>query len=140
MINNEHYYRALNVMDRIDEIREEKGIIKTEFGKQLGHTMPYYHVTYNGFRIIKFSTLVNFAKVLDISVEYLLTGRNKDIFKPVKLDLELISSKRGKRFPNYLRVIKHYIKQGRTKDINLKTLFEFEHYLNIPVTNLLRGE
>jgi transcriptional regulator with XRE-family HTH domain len=139
MITNEHYYRAINIMDRVDELREKKGICKTQIGKQQGFTPPYYHSFYNGCRAIRINSLYNIAKVLNVSVEYLLTGKNQDMFKDFKLDFDMILNNDKTGVPTRLRVIKHYLKTGKAKDISVKTLFEFEHYLKIPAIKLIGG-
>lgn len=139
MITNEHYYRAINIMDIIDELREKKGICKTQIGKQQGFTPPYYHSFYNGCRAIRINSLYNIAKVLNVSVEYLLTGKKQDTFKDFKLDFSNIINNDKTGVPTRLRVIKHYLKSGKAKDISVKTLFEFEHYLKIPAIKLIGG-
>ena len=68
MITNDHYYRALNIMDKIEEIRVEKNIKKTDIGKELGYTKAYYQACYDSCRTLKVSTLIKFAKAVNVSV------------------------------------------------------------------------
>lgn len=140
MITNEHYYTALNIMDRIEEIRINKNIQRTQFGDDLGFTKAYYYAFYNSCRIIKTSSLINFAKILNVSVEYLLTGKNLTQYKDFKLDFNKIINCKAQKLPNSLKVIKCKLKKGVTKDINIKTLFEFEYYIKIPAIKLIGGE
>ena len=140
MITNEHYYRALNIMDRIEEIRVEKNIKKSDIGKELGYTKAYYQAFYDACRTIRLSSLINFAKGLDISVDYLLTGKNKQPYKDFKLNYNLITDSKIKYLPNSLQVIKGRLKRKETDNISIKSLFEFEHYLNIPAIKLIGGE
>lgn len=139
MITNEHYYRALAIMDRIEEIREQKGIPKVAFAKKLGYTLSLYHVTYDNCRIVKISMLIKFAKVLDVSVEYLLTGKNLEPFKDFELNFDGITQAKTRGTSNSLRVIKHRLKSKKSNDIVLKTLFEFEYYLKTPAIKLIGG-
>ena len=139
MITNEHYYRALNVMDKIEEIRVKKGIAGYKIGKFLGHTPSYYYTAYDNCRTIKVSTLIKLAKSLDISVEYLLSGKNKEEFKPFEFNLDIIKNTKVKYLPNRLRVIKCRIVKNKANNISLKTLFEFEHYLKISAIKIIGG-
>jgi transcriptional regulator with XRE-family HTH domain len=140
MITNDHYYRALNIMDRIEEVRLEKKILKSEIGKKLGYSSAYYQVCYDNCRTLKVSTLIKFAKAVDISVEYFLTGKNKQEFKSFEFNLEVIKNTKIKYIPNSLKVIKCRMKKEKAKDITIKTLFEFEKLYRIPAIKLIGGE
>lgn len=140
MITNNNYYRALAIMDRVESIREEKNITKCYIGKILGYTKPWYHSAYNSFRTLKISTLIKFAEVLDVSVEYLLTGKNKKDYKPFNVNYDLLFQQKKRGIPIHLRPIKTQIKKGRTKSITIKTLFEFEEFYKIPAIKLIGGE
>ena len=140
MITNDHYYRALNIMDRIEEIRVEKNIKKSDIGKELCFTKAYYQAFYDACRTIRLSSLINFAKGLNVSVNYLLTGKNKQPYKDFRINYNLITDSKIKYLPNSLQVIKGRLKRKETDNISLKSLFEFEHYLNIPAIKLIGGE
>ena len=140
MITNEHYYRALNIMDRVEEIRLEKNIKKTDIGKELGYTKAYYQACYDSCRTLKVSTLIKFAKAVNVSVEYFLTGRNKQEFKSFEFNLDVIKNTKIKYIPNSLKVIKCRLKKEKAKDITIKTLFEFEKFYKIPAIKLIGGE
>lgn len=140
MRTNNNYYRALAIMDRIEEIREEKQIGKTIFGKKLGYTRQYYYSSYDNCRCIKIRTLNTMAKALDISIEYLLTGKNKQPYKHTDINFDLIKNTKIKKLPNYLQSIRSYLRKGRCKDLNTKSLFEFEQYSKIPAIKLIGGE
>ena len=136
---NDNYYRALNIINRIDEVREEKGIGKTIFGKRMGYSRQYYYSSYDNCRCIKVKTLNKMARGLDISVEYLLTGRNKQPYKHIDVNFDLIINTKIKKLPNYLHAVRSYLKTGRCKDLNIKSLFEFEQYSKIPAIKLIGG-
>lgn len=139
MKTNENYYRALNIIDRIEELRLEKGIGKTVFGKKLGYTRQYYYSSYDNCRCIKVRTLNTMAKALDVSIEYLLTGKNKQSYKEFEVNFNMIVTSKMKKLPNYLQSIRSYLKSGRCKDLNTKSLFEFEQYSKIPAIKLIGG-
>ena len=140
MINNECYYMALNVVDRLEEIRQQKNISKYQIGKNLGHTGAYYQAFYDSCKTPKISTLIKLAKSIDVSIEYLLTGKNKDSFIEFNLNYELITNTKIKYLPNRLQVIKGRLKRQETNDFALKSLFEFEKYYNIPAIKLIGRE
>lgn len=140
MILNDNYYRALDIINRIEEIREEKNITRTEFGKQMGLSQSYYYVVYDNCRIIRINTLVKIAKILNISIEYLFTGKNKQPFKDFKINYDKIINAKTIKMPNRLRVIKSNLKRNKTSNIMLKTIFDFERQLNISAIKLIGGK
>lgn len=139
MKTNENYYRALNIIDRIEEIREEKRIGKTIIGKTLGCSKQYYYSAYDNCRCLKVKTLDRIAKILDVSLEYLLTGKNKEPYKKIDINFDLIKNTKIKKLPNYLQSTRSYLRSGRCTDLNTKSLFEFEEYSKIPVIKLIGG-
>lgn len=140
MITNEHYYRALNIMDRIEEVRELKGISKTVIGKSLNHTEPYYHAAFNFSRIIRIDTLMKYARVLDVSVAYLLSNGKMDTFKEFEINYDNIINRHTKKLPLRLRALRSQLKKYKDKHLTVKSLFEFEHYYKIPAIQLIGGE
>lgn len=139
MIFNEHYYRALNVVDRIEEVRESKGICKTEFGKQLNFTRAYYYSFYNPCRTLRVIRLQKVAKVLNVSVDYLLTGKKLKEYKDFQYNTDKIINCDRLKLSNRLKVIRRKLETGVIRNITVKTLFEFEHDLNIPAIKLIGG-
>lgn len=139
MITNDHYYRALNIMNRVEEVRTERKISRTTFGKQLGHTIAYYQAFYDSCRAIKVMSVIKFAKVLDVSVEYLLTGKKKEPYKEFNLNYDYIINSKVKGLPNSLKVIKSKLKLGHCSDMSTKTLYEFEKQLKVPAIKLIGG-
>lgn len=140
MITNEHYYRALNIMDRIEEVRELKGISKTVISKSLNCTDPYYHSAFNFSRIIRIDTLMKYARVLDVSVAYLLSNGKMDTFKEFEINYDNIINKHSKKLPLRLRVLRSYLKKNTRKHLTVKSLFEFEYYYKTPAIKLIGGE
>lgn len=136
---DQYYYIALAIMDRVEEMRLEKNIPKVKFGKELGFTTPYYHVLYNRCGTLRINTLIKVAKVLDVSVEYILSGKNYDVYKPFKIDYTILLTTIRKGMPLKLRVIKSMLKHNPNKHIMIKTLFEFEDFLKTPAIKLIGG-
>lgn len=140
MISNEHYYTALNIIDKIEELREELGVPKVEIGNKLGFSKPYYHALYNSGRTLKVNNLIKLAKILNVSVGYLLGNNPKKEYKEFDLDYSLIVNTKVFKLPNRLSAIRSKIKNDGIKYLNVKTLFEFEHYTKIPAIKLIGGE
>lgn len=140
MITNEHYYTALNIMDKIEEIREESGVSKVEFGRKLGFTKPYYHALYNSGRTMKISSLIKLSQILNISVGYLLGNNAKKEYQHFDLDYSLLINTKVFKLPNRLSAIRSKLKNNNTKFLTVKTLFEFEYYTKIPAIKLIGGE
>lgn len=139
MITTPEYYQALNVVDKIEEIREEKNISKVELGKKLGVTDPYYHSIYNCCRVLRIDTLYRIAEVLDVSVGYFLNNEKRQPFKSFKINYSKIINDKTLRLPNRLKVTKSKLRYNPNKNITLKLLFEYEYYLKIPAIKLIGG-
>lgn len=139
MITNEHYYRSLNIMDRIEEVRLKKHISRVEFGDRLGKSKAYYQAFYDACRGLRIESVINFAKILDVSVDYLLSGKKEEPYRDFKLDFSKITTSKVRKLPNTLKVIKCNLKKNKIKSMTVKTLFEFEHYLSISAIELIGG-
>jgi DNA-binding Xre family transcriptional regulator len=138
MKNNDAYYRAIGVIDRIEEVREERGISKPQVGLRLGLTKEYYYSFYNIARAIQVDTLLKIAKVLDVNVEYLLEGRYKSNYKDNNYGLERIINCKCK-LNGSLATIRCKLRKGVTKSITIKTLLEFEEVSKIPAIELIKN-
>lgn len=139
MITTPEYYQAINVVDKIEEIRIEQKITKVEFGKKLGLTDPYYHAIYNCCRVLRVDTLYKMAKILNVSVGYLLGNEQRQDFKSFNINYSEIFNDKTLRLPNRLKVIKSNLKKNSNKHIMIKTLFEYESMMKKPAIKLIGG-
>jgi transcriptional regulator with XRE-family HTH domain len=137
MKNTEGYYLALAAIDRLDEVRAEKGISKTNLSKKLGCNYTYYNVSYHLCRIYKIDTLVKLAKTIDVSVEYILSGKNKQPYVDFNIDFSQIINTKIANLPDSLGTIRTRLKRKPNTSINLKTLYDFEQALKIPASKLI---
>ena len=71
------YYETLFVMDRIEDLAVRKFVTLSNFGRKFGKSPAWaYNALCNGsnFKIKKINEI---AKLLDVNLEYLFTGKNK---------------------------------------------------------------
>ena len=147
----DNFYVALNIMDRINDEVITKFGCPCRFSKYMNRSRAYWGTTYNRAGSFFIQNLVKWAKAVDLSVEYLLTGKNKSPYRPVAIcydDLILEYSKFAKdklrtnsrRTPQRLRVLMHFIKNDRSRKLDLRILLDFEDLLNIPAYKLVFKE
>lgn len=139
--NSENYYVVLNIMDRIAEHALEKFGTYAKFSRALGYTDPYFYQITNLEHFFKINNLIKAAKALDLSVEYLLTGKRKEPFNDEKLSVKNVLKLKVPKYAinNSLCSIQCHIKSGRTKSMNIKTLLEFESASGVKAMDILRG-
>lgn len=130
MISDDSYYDSLRILDRLEEVRTEKGKTKSYISTSLGYSPQYYAKIITCSSINKLDTLVKFCKVLDISLEYILTGRNYSAYKEIEICydkfLELYDTLKYKyRIPNNLTSTVSNFRKGSHKHFLIRTLFEF---------------
>lgn len=138
--NTESYYKALAIIDRIEEIRKEKNIKMTDFGVNLGHTFAYWSVIFISARCMRLNTLDNIARTLDVSLEYLIYGTNKKEYDyPVDVN-KIPEYTKGKKI--YLsdsqKSIISKIRQGKQKDISMNMFFQIEEKIKENLLNIIK--
>lgn len=130
-------YELYNILDRLNEFNI---VNDCQFSKKLGMHPAWWARYYRrDLCCPKVLKLYEFAKKLDVSFEYLLTGRHKGSFVELKLDIKNIwKNYRVKKISNQkLSALVHYIKIGATKDIHVDSLFAFSGALGIEPVKLL---
>lgn len=135
----ETYYKCLNVLNRIEEMRIKRGLSGYAFSRLLGCTKAYWCIKYTQATLPRFSTLNHMAKVLDVSLDYLLHGGNCGKYEEVTLDFKDLANKLYYKMSNIkddLSPTLSYIRSGRQHDLSLLLYFRLEERLK---TNLLKG-
>ena len=136
MINNDYFYCAIDIIEKIEKLRQEKKIPKKEIGKRLGYTVQYYYSLYNSNKVMTVNTLIGVARALDVNVGYLLGNMPMGKYEDFKVDYSTIIKNKAKYSPT-LATIRSKIKNKTTKNITVKTLLEFEQVLKIPAIELI---
>lgn len=139
------YYKALAILDRINDEIYKKYRTAYEFSRQMGWKAPCtWGVNYNLSRIPKPPMIQKIAKVLDVSVEYLFDGKERKPYTECTLSLNRIikewrSRKKSTKIScRFSPMIANY-KNG-LHSISLPTAFEFEEIFKIPAYQLLFEE
>lgn len=83
LINREENMKKNNqkFAERLKELREEKGVTQSEIAFDLGIKQPTYHQWESEKRSPSGETLVKLADYFDVSLDYLLDRKKKEIKK-----------------------------------------------------------
>ena len=116
------YYDSLSVYDRVVEEAIKKYSNLSKFADELGLCRSTF---YNKVSL-RTDNLLKCAKVLNISVNYLLTGKKKDVYKPVEARYNMIrTQKLPKNTDNCLRVVKCQLNKGIKKHLTVRSVLRF---------------
>lgn len=143
-MKNDSYYIVFNIVDRINDEIIKKFRAGWRFSEYIKKSRQYWNVIYSRASIGP-KNLIMLAEALDLSVEYLITGKNRGPYIPVKIDytrlfaehkkLTRIHHQDGGRFSNSIAAcICKTKKKGHI--LSFKTLFALEEELRIPIYKL----
>ena len=116
------YYDSLSVYDRVVEEAIKKYSNLSKFANELGLCRSTF---YNKISL-RTDNLLKCAKVLNISVNYLLNGKKKDVYKPIEARYNMIrTQKLPKNTENCLRVVKCQLNKGIKKHLTVRSVLRF---------------
>lgn len=122
MKDDDAYYDSLSVYDRVVEEAIQKYGFLSKFANELGLDKTSF---YNKISL-RTDTLLKCAKVLNISVNYLLTGKKKDVYKTIE---ERYTMVRTQKFPkntdNTLLVIRSQLNKVIKKHLTVRSVLRF---------------
>lgn len=122
MKDDDAYYDSLSVYDRV----VEEVILKYGYLSKFADEVGLCRSTFYNKISLRTDTLLRCAKVLNISVNYLLTGKKKDVYKPIE---ERYTMVRAQRFPkntdNTLLVIRSQLNKGIKKHLTVRSVLRF---------------
>ena len=122
MKDDDAYYDSMSVYDRVVEDAIQKYSNLSKFAKELGLNRSTF---YNKISL-RTDNLLKCAKVLNISVNYLLTGKKKDVYKPVEARYTMIRTQNlPKNTENCLRVVKCQLNKGIKKHLTVRSVLRF---------------
>lgn len=138
-MNDDSYYRCLGVIDRINEEAISKFGSGYKFSKALGRNTSWWNVRYSAATFPRLENINTYAKLFNVSVDYLLTGKNrKPYYSMVVCCGRLYNEYKSHKIPvdkcKKYAPIMFRVKQGH--EVNLSTLFDFENMFNIPAYEL----
>ena len=116
------YYDSLSVYDRVVEEAIKKYSNLSKFADELGLCRSTF---YNKISL-RTDNLLKCAKVLNISVNYLLTGKKKDVYKPIEAHYTMIRTRKlPKNTDNCLLVVKCQLNKGIKKHLTVRSVLRF---------------
>lgn len=122
MKDDDAYYDSLSVYDRVVEEAIQKYSFLSKFADEVGLCRSTF---YNKISL-RTDNLLKCAKVLNISVNYLLTGKKKDVYKPIEPRYTMIrTQKLPKNTDNCLRVEKCQLNKGIKKNLTVRSVLRF---------------
>ena len=132
------YYRAQDILDRIEFVRKKKAMYASHLSKALGKCSAYWSVKYDAVNALRLSTAMKIAKAIDKSVEYILYGTNDGPYTEKDIDIrrlpEYTFNKKNK-LTGSQRSILSRIRQGKQNDIQMDIFFSIEEIIG---KNLLK--
>lgn len=144
-LNEKYYYEALGITQRCcDELLFKFGTL-SKASRKFGYLKPVFYQYSFGLASFSSSKIFEIAKKLNLSVEYLITGKNRAEYIPFEYGLENILKEHKKLewgdspdFGSY-QVILHLIKKKPKKSIRISTLLELSRVYKKSVTYLIGG-
>ena len=122
MKDDNAYYDSMSVYDRVVEEAIKKYSNLSKFANELGLDKTSF---YNKISL-RTDTLLKCAKFLNISVNYLLTGKKKDVYKPIEARYTMIrTQKLPKNTDSCLRVVKCQLNKGIKKHLTVRSVLRF---------------
>lgn len=122
MKDDDAYYDSMSVYDRVVEEAIQKYSNLSKFADEVGLCRSTF---YNKISL-RTDTLLKYAKVLNISVNYLLTGKKKDVYKPIDARYTMVRTQNlPKNTENCLRVVKCQLNKGIKKHLTVRSVLRF---------------
>lgn len=119
---NDSYYLRLNVIDRIEELAKERFDNLSKFSKAVGDSPTCFYTRILNGVSLRVAKLNKIAKVLNVNIEYLFTGKNKKPYNGY-IDLEKVKKLKFPRDKSNLQVMRSNLKNGKRKDLNISSMF-----------------
>ena len=122
MKDDDAYYDSLSVYDRVLDEAIKKYSNLSKFADELGLCRSTF---YNKISL-RTDNLLKYAKVLNISVNYLLTGKKKDVYKPIEARYTMVrTQKLPKNTENCLRVVKCQLNKCIKNHLTVRSVLRF---------------
>ena len=122
MKDDDAYYDSMSVYDRVVDEAIQKYSNLSKFADEVGLCRSTF---YNKISL-RTDNLLKCAKVLNISVNYLLTGKKKDVYKPIEARYAMIrTQKLPKNTDNCLLVVKCQLNKGTKKNLTVRSVLRF---------------
>ena len=122
MKDDDSYYDSMSVYDRVVDEAIKKYSNLSKFADELGLNRSTF---YNKISL-RADNLLKCAKALNISVNYLLTGKKKDVYKPIEARYTMIRIQNlPKNTDNCLRVVKCQLNKGTKKHLTVRSILRF---------------
>ena len=122
MKDDDAYYDSLSVYDRVVDEAIQKHSNLSKFANELGLCRSTFYTKIS----LRTDNILKYAKVLNISVNYLLTGKKKDVYKPIEARYTMVrTQKLPKNTDNCLRVVKCQLNKGIKKHLTVRSVLRF---------------
>ena len=142
------YYRCLAVMDRIrEETIKEYGNL-SRLSIKMGYSRSFLGTRDNQAQVFRIPLIVKIAQELNVSVDWLLSGKNKQPFRKCIINYEKLiqaydqkASENKKHSGNSIKKSVQssmcFLKKNISKNLNLATLFYLSDILHVSIADLV---
>ena len=135
MKDDDAYYDSMSVYDRVVDEAIKKYSNLSKFADELGLCRSTF---YNKISL-RTDNLLKCAKVLNISVNYLLTGNKKDVYKPIEARYTMVRIQNlPKNTDNCLRVVKCQLNKGIKKHLTVRSVLRFAKAFNCDPVDIIK--
>ena len=129
------YYDSLSVYDRVVDEAIQKYSNLSKFANELG----LYKTSFYNKISLRTDTLLKCAKALNISVNYLLTGKKKDVYKLIEARYTMVrTQKLPKNTDNCLCVVKCQLNKGTKKHLTVRSVLRFANAFKCEPVDIIK--
>lgn len=136
---SDNYYVCLEIIDRISHEALKKYITYSKFSQACGYPKSWWYKVIDSGCSITYQTLNKVAEALNLSVEYLITGKDRGEFKK-DTSLAYIGKLKLRRGEESMYAIRSRLRKNLQHDVHLTTLFHLADITGLSVMNILRGD
>lgn len=132
------YYRAIDVLDRIEKERIKMKLKTCKFSRLLGKCDAYWNVKYSTPSVLRIGTINRIASKINVSLDYLIYGTEYGPYEDKQIDISKIPAYTAKKrllLSDSQKSIVSKIRKGKQHDIGVNMFFQIEEKIN---KNLLK--
>lgn len=133
------FYERSNIHDRIIEEAEKKFGSLPKAAKALNRHATFF---YNESNLSSVKSVINFCEKANVSVEYILTGKNYGPYKKTLLSgnafLRVYKAQKGRQSQNKaICMLAYKIRHGHSQNITLLSLLRVSDLFKVPIMDLI---
>lgn len=136
------YYRALDVLDRIEKERIKMKIRACKFSRLLGKCDAYWNVKFSTPSVLRIGTINKIASKINVSLDYLIYGKEYGPYTETEIDVARIPEYTAKKriyLTDSQKSIVSRIRNGKQHDIGVNLFFQLEEKINKNLLKIIKN-